>query len=306
VVLSFLACTPEVLPTPPLLIEQLDLGSRSIGESTLVVGPDGTSVLIDVGNDAHDDEVREALELRTGRGIPDYTLITHFDADHCGSLSDLDDFGTLIWRGGERPDTSEWVEPPSAVELCDAAGCDLPWSLELGDGAVLEVLVADGTLPSGEHMDLDEENPRSLVGVVSWGDFAYLFTGDVTGGGKGTADVETFIVEGLDLPDVDVAHISHHGISSSTNAAWVDAVFPDDGNIRHGLVGANKAYLSAPDEAVLERLGPRVEQVWASSSGSLADEHPRLTVVGGSVAIHVEAEGYRIAGRSGDEELLWP
>lgn len=306
--LSFLLACAEVavLPTPPLLIEQIDLGSTSIGESTLIVGPDGTSVLVDVGNDSHDDEVRAALELRTGRSAPDFTLITHFDADHVGGLSDMDDFGTLIWRGGAVPDTDEWVTPSDERAICDGAGCELPLEVDLGEGAVLEVLVADGVLPDGTVMTLSEENARSLVGVVRWNDFVYLFAGDLTGGGKDTEDVESFVVEGLELPRVDVAHISHHGISSSTNSAWVDAVFPDDGHTRHGLVGANRAYLSAPDEEVLGRLSPRIEQVWVTTPGSLADPDPRCMNVGGSVGVHVDEDGYRITGRDGDETVLWP
>ena len=306
---SLLACAPRGLlfEPPALLIEQIDLGSRSIGESALIVGPDGTTVLVDAGNDAHDDEVREALELRAGTSTPDYTLVTHFDADHAGGLSDLEDFGTLIWRGGTRPDTDEWVEPADEVALCDGTACELPWVLDLGDGATLEVLVADGTLPDGQRMALVEENPRSLVGVVRYQDFVYLFAGDLTGGGKDTADVESFVAANLELPRVDVAHLSHHGISSSTNQAWVDAVFPDDGHTRHGLVGANRAYLSAPDEEVLARLGPRVEQVWVTTPGSLADPHPKCANVDGSVAVHVDASGaYRVARRDGGEELLWP
>ncbi|HJN74157.1 MAG TPA: MBL fold metallo-hydrolase [Myxococcota bacterium] len=289
---SLLACaSPGPLLEAPLLIEQLDLGSRSTGESALIVGPDGTSVLIDVGNDAHDDEVRAALELRTGRDSPDYTLITHFHADHVGGLSDLGDFGALIWRGGVQPDTDEWVEPDDEIALCTSAGCDLPFVLDLGDEATLEVLVAGGVLPDGTTIEITEENARSLVGVVRYGDFAYLFAGDLTGGGKDTEDVESFLANRIALPDVDVAHISHHGIASSTNSAWVDAVFPDDGHIRHGIVGANRAYLSAPDEEVLERLGPRVEQIWVTTPGSLADPHPRCTNVDGSIGVHVDIDG---------------
>ncbi len=79
---------------------QLGLRGLSIGESALVVGPDGTVLLIDVGNDSHDDNVAAWLDgvlahmnaggfpRRAGRAV-DHVVLTHFHADHADGIEDL-------------------------------------------------------------------------------------------------------------------------------------------------------------------------------------------------------------------------
>lgn len=305
---SLLSCAePTRLPPPALLIERIDLGSRSLGESTRVVGPDGTTVLIDVGNDAHDDELAEALD----GDAPDWTVVTHLHADHIGALSDLDAVGTVVWRGGQA-ETSEWTDPPDAVELCDPV-CSLPFTIDLGDGATLEVLVADGTLPDGAAFaidgdDDDAENARSLVGTVRYGDFLYLWGGDLTGGGKGSPDVETFVADRLSVEGaVDVLHLNHHGISSSSNAAWLQRWLGGSGD-RNALVGANRAYLSAPDDEVVQRVAPFLGagRIWVTTPGSLADPHPACVDVDGSVQVRIAEGGadYEVARRDRDGEVV--
>ena len=55
-----------MIPEGELIIEQIYLPGAVSGESALIIGPDGTSVLIDVGNDSHQAEVREAVMRRIG------------------------------------------------------------------------------------------------------------------------------------------------------------------------------------------------------------------------------------------------
>jgi Metallo-beta-lactamase superfamily len=97
--------TSTLRPIPgELTIIQLDLSSGipSIGEAAIVVGPDGTTVLIDVGNNSHDDDVRGAVlalntvDLTPARGFTardplavDWVVLTHFHGDHIGAMTDL-------------------------------------------------------------------------------------------------------------------------------------------------------------------------------------------------------------------------
>ncbi len=185
-------------PGGGLRIEQLHLPGPSIGEATLVTSPDGTTLLIDVGNDGHRDVVPDDVDL---------VLVTHDDEDHRGGLEEVA-FGELI------DDLGTW---------------------DLGGEATLEVWLADGRLAvegdvvelRDEVPDLDDDgdNPRSLGGTVAYGDFVYVFAGDLTGGGKGTPDVESAVAargDELIAPgSADVVHLNHHGIRSSTNEVWV-------------------------------------------------------------------------------------
>ena len=289
--LGQIACVDVALePCGPgegdLRIEQIGLPGPTIGEATLITSPDGTKLLIDVGNGAHDDRVREVTA-----GDVDLLLITHPDSDHGGGLDELADV----------------VEGAESIE---ATG-----SWDLGGGAGLEVFLADGVLEvEGEPVDLRDEvagidrsdNARSTAGYVRWGDFVYLFAGDLTGGGKGTPDVESAVASrgALLLPagDTDVAHLSHHGIQSSTNAAWVDWLLPDDGADRNAVVGANRGYLAAPHPEVVERVAPRLAAglIHVTEVGGRADPHSSLVEHDGSVHVAVSNGGanYQVCGET--------
>ncbi|MCB9678150.1 MAG: hypothetical protein H6737_23820 [Alphaproteobacteria bacterium] len=268
------ACTttPSLAPHAEgsLTIVQLDLRGAP-GEAALVVGPDGTSALIDVGAPRHVDTVRGALDA-FGIDQPDHVLLTHDDRDHVGGFE------------GYTAQPVRW----------DTA--ELPVALDLG-GPVLTVFLADGRLATSSGVetlpvDLEgEDNARSLAGVVTWGTFEYVFAGDLTGGGKGTPDVEGAVAaRAADIPwipagGVDAMHVNHHGISSSTSAAWATWLRPD-----HAIVGANGFYLDAPSEECLAAL-PAHTRVWVTEDGSLGNTDARTTVKHGDVVLTVDAAG---------------
>lgn len=98
--------TPPSGPTPgEVTFWQLDLPPGPLartGEAGILIGADGTLVLIDVGNSNHDDDVRAAVsELNTqwltpARGYRqrgelevEWVLLTHFHADHIGAFDAL-------------------------------------------------------------------------------------------------------------------------------------------------------------------------------------------------------------------------
>ncbi len=349
-----------------LLVEQIGLTGEAIGEAALVIGPDGTTVLIDVGNDAHADQVIEALERHRGEAAVDWVLLTHFHADHIGGFdrlfapSNANGGEPIPVRGGvisrgevdigsgganrrELEPVSEWgVEHPElTVELCRTGtpreSCEPsadggPWpadacpgleggsgEIALGDGAVLSLIAVGGwvrTAGGAERahdldgqLDDDAENGRSVVAALTYGDFAMVFGGDLTGGGKGTADVEAAVAAAADWPGhplpaggVDVIQLNHHGIDSSSGVAWLDWLLPADGTTRHALVGANSAYLAAPDRDVVDRVAPRLNggTIWVTRRGSLGARDDAVRVAGGSVAIRVDPGGGSYAVELGE------
>lgn len=285
-----------------LAIVQLDCPGGT-GESTLVIGLEGLPVLIDVGNDRHAACVMDKVRGYTGADRADTVVLTHFHEDHAGGMDGITtdrivSRGPVHLGGADFPDGMDGER----TDLCTANSCDLPWSMGLGGDAKLTIFAGDGRIGDADVEGLpdddDGENARSLVGVVTWDDFTYLFAGDLTGGGKGTPDVESAFAGQVDpwVPSagVTVLHTSHHGIDSSTNEAWIDRMLPGDEPGRAAIVGSNSGYLDAPADEVLARLSGRVDAVWANRGGALTGADPALRVVGGDVAFVAAPEGVTV------------
>lgn len=101
--------TDALLPQPgevsvvQLSLPALDFGfSPPLGEAAVIVGPDGTLALLDVGNVMHADDVRDYIRwlnedvLTPERGYPpraplqvEWIVLTHFHSDHIGAFERL-------------------------------------------------------------------------------------------------------------------------------------------------------------------------------------------------------------------------
>jgi hypothetical protein len=76
-------------PYGEIVIEQIFISTFSMGEAILIIGPDGTSVLIDTANDSHTAMLLEAIERRVGARELDWLIVTHYHNDHIGGFDNL-------------------------------------------------------------------------------------------------------------------------------------------------------------------------------------------------------------------------
>jgi len=321
-----------------LFYAQIGLGGLSLGESALVVGPDGTRILIDVGNDSHDDDVADAL-IGTGGATVDHVVITHLHADHADGLEDLlDDIavtGKIVHRGlldltdAANTDTvaqlcrSLSLAPGASTPLCqgsEAAGCDpAGWtgtypSTSCGGYTLgpLEIVAINGHIGGTSYQaevgpirtdDLNGENARSAVGVLSHGDFRLLISGDLTAESPDSDPVEEFYADhirdaaGLNDRGVDVVHLAHHGRDSSNSTTWLDVLAPADGLSRNAIIGISTAHLGSPHREVLDNVlsGDRLADglIWATTIAAGGANDPKLVEAAGGQVLIATRDGGR-------------
>lgn len=329
-----------LMPQPgALFIAHLGLGGFALGEATLAQLSDGTRILVDVGNDSHASDVVQAVQFFFGDRRIDYVVLTHHHADHEDGLPDIVadlQVQEVLHRG--LTDLTEAANENVMQELCaaradvtmvplcthadtrcdpaaweqPATDCALPWR---SAGPHLEILAANAQTADASYertvgplhaVDSNGENARSVLGVLRHGPFAYVFAGDLTGGGSDTDPVEAFYVRQLqgELPAADVLHLSHHGRDTSSSQDWMDHVLPNDGRPRVAVAGISTAHLGSPHDsvvqAVLPRLGGAGLYVTTVALGGASQE--LFDAQGGTVRILTEQDGLQYVVQAADEE----
>ena len=171
----------EQVPLPPgklwpipgeLFYVQVGLSGFSMGESALVIGPDGTIVWIDAGNDSHDDDIRATMnkfvaQMNETPGFPerkpnsvDHLVVTHFHSDHADGVQDLLDKGTITGRVIHRGlfDITGGTGVYTVEKLCNAFAAYPELSSRLCQGpeeAPCDPEAFEGTYPSTHCNGLD-------------------------------------------------------------------------------------------------------------------------------------------------------
>lgn len=372
---------PNVLLEPragELTVHQLHLPAGFLpkpGESAIVVGPDGTLVLINLGNSNHAELVRDTVRrLNTELLVPargfrarrplevDWLVLTHVHGDHVGGFEKLllrdeplevtagivhrglvelgpalnessfeelcralggplGDLDRPLCRTGSRPGcnfsqlggTFPATDCPGLLvgDLSDASddGLRRPTFLPLGGGARLVLTAANAHVSTGDavvpaaafgHADDNEENARSLAGVLEHGAFRYHFGGDLTGAGtSGVPDVESHYAGAAaafyGAAGVDVVHAHHHARKTSSNRALVELLAPPDGRARNVIGGVNEFYVGSPHQEVLDAwlADGRLADgwFWVTARAPAAGSHARLVDAAGDVLVQTTDSG---------------
>jgi beta-lactamase superfamily II metal-dependent hydrolase len=239
-------------PSGLLEIHYINVGQ---GGSALIIGPDGTTVLLEAGWDGKgtSDVVPylESIGLMPSDGL-DYMIAGHQHSDHLGGLDEVIQAGydvrTAVYYNGSTYSTSS-VTGFFDAALTTTAGPAVPMPLgtviPLGNGAHITCVAVNGQLIDGTVLPVTDENDRSIALLVQDGNFDYLWASDLGGGmddnactGRSTTqiNVETALIQAISpgggVPllrgeGVDVLHVNHHGSESSTNSDYMDLARPE-------------------------------------------------------------------------------
>jgi len=225
------------------------------GQCTLIIGPDGTTILYDAGEETKGTyEVvpyLQALGITTSQAL-DYMIVSHRHTDHYRGLTEVIDYGYDVLNIYDNGSTNyniyvqDFLDAAETTTAGEVTAMSLGTVINLGDGATATCVAVNGSVIGTGAIagGQDNENDRSICLLIQYGDFDFLVTGDLGGGaddydctGRSTSQVnmETPMVRAI-MPagsnpllsqyGVEIVHVGHHGSESSTNSDYMNILTP--------------------------------------------------------------------------------
>lgn len=315
------ACGTGTWVAGRLEIHHINIGQ---GDSTLIVGPTGQTVLFDVGesywnSSADAQTVGAYVQGVLGCKELDYVVISHFHSDHIGYvgygglwhlvntqgftvgqtlLRDYDTYvgassGTLEnWTGYLAGDGAALLHPVTAVE---GTG-----QVDLGPGVTFQIVAVDGNgaLIAG-NFSADPtppaENDYSIGAIVRYANFDEWLGGDLDGQYYISEysyiyhDIETSVAP--EVGDVDVFHVNHHGSDHSNNATFIGQLDPEVSIVS---VGADNPY-GHPRQTVMDAV-LATSAVYMTEAGDPTIDIGSAIVAGNIVVATTDGMTYTVNG----------
>lgn len=226
----------------------LDVGQ---GDAALLSYPTGERLLIDTGKDSKVFRQLDKVLPWYDKTI-DYVLLTHGDLDHVGAMLDVLDRYKV-----NKVFVSEFF---GKIEIEK----DILERLKQ-EGATVEILKQGDLLTFGAQVQntfkiihpapdcfalYGNENDCSLVGLLSYGNQSFLFTGDI---GK---QVEKNLTPLISNP-VTVLKVAHHGSKYSSDETFISKLKP-----RYSIISVGKNNYGHPAPEVIKTLTQASSSVW--------------------------------------------
>ncbi len=205
-----------------LQLHMIDVGQA---DSFLLRIPDGKNVkniLIDAGapNNTRPDTIPDYLSSLGIKEL-DMLILTHPHYDHIGAAQKVLDSVTV--RTVMIPDCDysgkTWTNILETIEKknIEVIFSEVGQTLDIGD-AKMKILAPSDNMLAGK-----ETNDYSIVAKVTYGETSFMFTGDAE------SDSEAEILKAFSKSDLkcNVLKVGHHGSSTSSSQAFLNAVSPE-------------------------------------------------------------------------------
>lgn len=230
---------------------ELKIYYLNVGQAdSILIQNEGQNMLIDAGNNADGENIVEFLQSLNISKI-DFLVGTHPHEDHIGGLDDIInnfDIGTIYMpKVATTTKTFEDVLDAIQAKSLFVTTPEIGKSFNMGS-ANFQILSA-GT-------DEEDLNSCSIVLKLTFGNLAYLFTGD-----EETVNEEQMISSGYDL-SADVLKVAHHGSNTSTSEEFLNKVSPKIAII---MVGKENSY-GHPHSEILNRLNDRNIKIYRTDT----------------------------------------
>ena len=244
----------------------LDVGQ---GDS-LLLHSEGQWALVDAGTADSAETILQALDSYGAQSLT-LAVATHPHADHIGSMAEvLDAYPPEVFWMPDAENTSATYE--NMLDAVERSGAEAILA-STGDCFTLGSMEITVLSPAPGADVGDELNNASLVLLCEGAGVRFLLTGDAE------APMEEIMLQN-GLPQVDVLKVGHHGSSTSSSAAFIQALQPRYAAISCG-VGNSYGH---PDTQTLETLDSVGAQVLRTDTqGTLV-----FNATGGQIDVHAE------------------
>lgn len=203
----------------------IDLGSA--GDSTLIIFPNGKTMLIDGGLKNGYPNVKSVLDEYNVDTI-NLMLATHSDRDHVNGLTELLQNGEFqvdeIWVNPIEDTGSTYQEFLTSANGINVVVATVGKKIELDNTVDAQIVSPPDYLIEADGTTATLDNSNSLVTKIVYNGVSFLFTGDATH----TTEDWLIVNQGsFDSLDIDIMNGLHHGTKYANSENFIQVTTPN-------------------------------------------------------------------------------